>query len=233
MLNGSSFQQSYRCSAGVKTYGTTQRQCCYILSMATGKINKNGFIQAGQIIAIEFGEMKRWFGFVRILDVHHLSHDNSCSIPEDSCKGQVGEHTVNIMPFLIYILKKQDTSCAIQLPRRSEKRVDKRHTAADQDTFRDAGQNGVGLIGCTIVHELAGKRRLCQQLPHCLLDKGAHVIIDVNGYHGPVECCELCLFPECKMQRGNVAVPHERFWVGADALVIQEGQKSHCPVSST
>ena len=125
--------------------------------MTTGKINKNGLTQAGQIIAIEFGEMKRWFGFVRIVDVYHLSHDNSCSIPEDSCKGQMGQHAVNIMPFLIHILKKQDSSCAIQLPRRSEKCLDKCHTAADQDTFCDAGQHGAYVIGCTIVHELAGK----------------------------------------------------------------------------
>src|SRR5664280_3776693 len=157
MLSSSSFQQSDRCSAGVKTYGTTQRQWSHILSMATGKINKNRLTQAGQIIAIEFGEMKRWFGFVRILDVYHFSHNNSCSIPDDSCKGQMGQHTVNIMPFLIHILKKQDTSCTIQLPRRSEKRLDKCHTAADQDTFCDAGQHGVCLVGRAIVHELAGK----------------------------------------------------------------------------
>src|SRR5664280_1053623 len=147
MLSSSSFQQSDRCSAGVKTYGTTQRQWSHILSMATGKINKNRLTQAGQIIVIEFGEMKRWFGFVRIVDVYHLSHDNSCSIPENSCKGQVGEHAVNIMPFLIYILKKQDSSCAIQLPRRSEKRLDKCHTAAHQGPFCGPWQYGACIIG--------------------------------------------------------------------------------------
>jgi hypothetical protein len=115
--------------------------------MTTGKINKNRLTQSGQIIVIEFSEMKRWSGFVRIVDVHHLTHDNSRGIPEAPCPCPVGEHAVKIMSFLIYILKEQDPSGAIQLPRRSEKRLDKCHTAADQDPFSDSRRQDACIIG--------------------------------------------------------------------------------------